>query len=63
MKISKSKRLWFCISSLIANFIIVIFGMKFHADLVALGTCLMMINTPLYVYVLGETMTPSKKKK
>jgi hypothetical protein len=55
----KSKRLRFAVGVLIANFVVVIFGMWKGTDLVALGTCLMMINAPLYVYILGDSYRPS----
>ena len=63
MKITKSKRLKIVLGALIANFIIVIIAMIIGGvDLTALGTCLSLINTPLYIYVLGETFRKSETK-
>jgi hypothetical protein len=63
MKLPKSKRLRFTIVAFILNFLTVWTGMYFKADLTALGVCLMMINTPLYTYVLGESFKPSTQEK
>lgn len=59
MKIHKSKRLRITLGGLALNFITVWIGIGYNADLTALGTCLMMINTPLYVYVFGESFRKS----
>lgn len=62
MKISKSKRLWFSIAALVANILLVLIGIFNGADLTALGTCLALINTPLYSYIFGESFRPSKQE-
>lgn len=54
------KRLKFCIGVLSVNFISFWLGMYFQADLTELGVGLAALNSPLYVYVLGETYRPSK---
>jgi len=61
MKLPKSKRLRFSIIVIIANFIIGIIGIKYGADLSALGTFLLLANSPLYVYILGDSYRPSIK--
>jgi hypothetical protein len=59
MKLPKSKRLRFTAVGLGVNFITVWIGVYFNVDLVALGTCLSLINAPLYVYVFGDSFRPS----
>ena len=59
MRLPKSKRLRFAAIGLGINFLTVWGGMYFNAELVALGTCLLMINSPLYVYILGDSFRPS----
>ena len=63
MNLPKSKRLRFTIAGFVLNFITVGVGMYFKTELVSLGTCLMMVNTPLYAYILGESWNPSKEDK
>lgn len=60
---TKNKRLKIVLTALTINFLTVWAGMHFGTDLIALGTCLMMINSPLFVYILGETYRPSKEEK
>jgi hypothetical protein len=55
----KSKRLKLTLGCLMINFMIVSFGIIQLADLMALGTCLAMINAPLYAYVFAETIRKS----
>lgn len=59
MRLPKSKRLRFAAIVIGINFLTVWVGMYFNADLVALGTCLLMINSPLYVYILGDSFRSS----
>ncbi len=62
MKLPKSKRLRFCIAVIIVNFILGIMGMLTGANLLMLGGFLSLSNTPLYVYVLGDSYRPSNLK-
>ena len=62
-QVSRSKRLWIVAGALFLNFATVWFGIHKGVDLTALGTCLAMINAPLYVYVFGESWRPSKPKQ
>lgn len=48
------------VSCLIANFSIVVLGLFLKADISDLGTGLALINGPLYVYILGQSIRPSK---
>ena len=61
MKITQSKRLRFSALAMIANYIIFAFGIHRGADLSALGAGLALINTPLFAYVMGDTIRASKK--
>jgi hypothetical protein len=63
MTIPKSKRLRFAICVIVANFLIGILGICKGADLTALGTFLALSNTPLYVYILGDSFRPSTLEK
>lgn len=45
---------------LLLNYVIVMFGIWKGADLSDLGTGLALLNSPLYVYVLGQSIRPSK---
>ena len=45
------------------NFITVWVGMYYSVDLVALGTCLALVNAPLYAYITGDTIRPTKNDK
>jgi len=58
----QSKRFRITIGALIANFVIGAFGVYHSADLVGLGTFLVMANAPLYVYIMGDSFRPSKPK-
>ena len=60
MRVPNSKRLRITIAGLIANFLIGGFGIYHGADLSALGTFLALANSPLYVYILGDSFRPSK---
>jgi len=46
--------------SLLLTYIIFLIGIYFKIDPIALGTGLTMINSPLYVYIFGETKRKSK---
>jgi len=59
---TKSKRLRITFYALIANFIMLSFGIIMKSDLTSLGTAIAMINTPLYGYLWGETYRPSGVK-
>lgn len=63
MKLPASKRLRFSIAVIIANFAIGAMGIHYGADLQALGVFLALSNSPLYVYVLGDTFRPSNLNK
>jgi len=54
-----SKRLRITIAGLVVNFITVWVGIYHGVDLNALGVCLSLINAPLYVYVMGDTIRKS----
>jgi hypothetical protein len=56
---TKSKRLKFSMTIIAINFLFGIYGIHAGTDLGDLGTFLALVNTPLYVYVLGETYRPS----
>ena len=60
LRLPQSKRLRFTVAVIVCNFIAVGFGIYHNADLQALGVCLALINTPLYAYVLGDTIRPSR---
>ena len=62
MKLPKSKRLRFSMAVIIINFIMGVAGMYFRTDLSKLGVFLMMSNSPLYVYILGDSYRPSNLK-
>ena len=62
MKLPKSKRLRFTIAIIVLNFLIGLYGISQGADLTALGTFLALANTPLYVYILGDSFRPSNYK-
>ena len=62
MKLPKSKRLRFTIAIIVVNFLIGIYGISQGADLTELGTFLALSNTPLYVYILGDSYRPSNYK-
>ena len=42
------------------NFAVVILGLFLKSDISDLGTGLALINGPLYVYILGQSIRPSK---
>ena len=48
------------ITCLAANFIIAGIGLYLKADLSDLGTGLALLNGPLYAYILGQSIRPSK---
>lgn len=62
-KIIKSKRLKITTYALIGNFILLTVGIFMKSDLVALGTAIAMISSPLYGYLWGETTRPSGTQK
>ena len=57
----KQSRLKTTLLCLLINFITVWFGIHKGTDLTALGTCLALINVPLYAYIFGDTVRPSNK--
>lgn len=59
----KNKRLIFTTIALGVNFFLILIGILKNVDLSSLGTAIAMINSPLYAYVLGETIRPSGLKK
>ena len=63
IKIPASKRLRFSIAVIIANFVMGVFGIYYGADLGDFGMFLALSNTPLYVYILGDTYRPSRKTR
>jgi hypothetical protein len=56
----RSKRLKITIICLVVNFMMVVMGIAHQVDLTALGTCIALINTPLYAYIFGETVRKSE---
>lgn len=58
--ITPRTRLKFSIIVTIANFIMGIIGMILGTDLTALGVFLTMANTPLFAYILGQSLNPTK---
>ncbi len=63
IKLPASKRLRFSVAVIIANFVMGVFGIYYVADLGDLGMFLALSNTPLYVYILGDTYRPSRKTR
>lgn len=53
-------RLKITLGCLIANYIIVLIGMFKGVDLSDLGIGLAALNGPLYVYIYGQSVRPSK---
>lgn len=60
---SNSKRLKFTLFSIIANFTVFSYGISQGADLSDLGIGLAALNSPLYMYLWGETTRPSGEGK
>ena len=60
---TKSKRLIITISILTVNFIIFTIGMFVGIDPISIGTGLSLLNTPVYAYIMGETIRKSDKKR
>lgn len=60
--LSKSKRLRLTWFALACNFILFGIGIIKSADLTSLGSGLAMLNAPLYAYIWGESIRPSKAK-
>lgn len=58
--ITPRTRLKFSIGVIVANFILGIICMLIGGDLTALGVFLAMANSPLYVYVLGQSFAPTQ---
>jgi len=48
------------IACLIANFAIAIVGIILKSDMSDIGTGLALLNAPLYTYILGQSIRPSK---
>ena len=61
MRLPQSKRLRFTLAVIIANFIIFGWGIYHGANLESLGSGLAFINSPLFMYILGDSYRPSKK--
>jgi|TARA_R100001530_G_scaffold17055_1_gene14833 hypothetical protein len=59
MKLSHSKRFWITIGALVVNFTIGIIGVYNDSDILALGEYLALANTPLFMYILGDSYRPS----
>jgi len=59
----KSKRLRLAIVAFLVNTVLFAVGMKHATDLSDLGMGLMLVNGPLYAYVLGESYRPSLNTK
>jgi len=57
---NKKSRAKLTICCLIANFTMVIIGLLHEANITDLGTGLALLNSPLYVYILAESLRPSK---
>ena len=57
--LTKSKRFWFAFIVFLVLSIIFTLGVYWGADPIALGTGETMIGTPLFGYLLGETVRPS----
>ncbi len=60
--IANSKRLRSITICLGLNFVLFTLGIFKGADLAALGAGLALLNTPLYLYIYGETARPSGTK-
>lgn len=60
MRISKSKRLWISLISLIVNYIVIVYAISKQADLQDLGLCFSMSNIPILGYILAESWKPSQ---
>ena len=63
MRISKSKRLWISIITLLVNLVIItICIFKAYENVVEVAKAITIVETPILIYVLGETFRPSGKK-
>tara|TARA_R100000995_G_scaffold66643_2_gene35404 strand:- start:4338 stop:4571 length:234 start_codon:yes stop_codon:yes gene_type:complete len=60
-KLTKSKRFWFSVFAFIVNALMFSILVIKDNDPVSVGTGLSMLNTPVYVYVFGESWKPSSK--
>lgn len=60
---SKSKRLKFAIALIGVNILIGVIGIICDVNLATLGMGLSMINSPFYVYIVGDTIRPAKDYK
>ncbi len=60
---TKNKRLKALFIASALNFIIFGIGVGIKSDLTALGAGLLMINGPLYAYIAGESLRPSKEEE
>lgn len=58
-ELPKSKRFRFAFYAFHVYIIIGVVAMYKQADLVSLGTYLLMITTPVALYILGDTFRPS----
>lgn len=57
---SSNSRMKITIGCLIANYIIIMIGIFEGVDLSDLGIGLAALNAPLYVYVYGQSVRPSR---
>jgi hypothetical protein len=55
----RSKRFWITVGGLSINFSIGILGVFYDADILELGEFLALANTPLFMYILGDSYRPS----
>ena len=62
MTLPNSKRLRITMAGLLMNYIMFVIAMWRGADMSDLGAGLALLNSPLYVYIIGESWTPSKKE-
>ena len=59
IKPDKHTRMSITLGCLVLNYLIVMFGIFQGSDLSDLGTGLALLNAPLYVYVIGQSIRPS----
>lgn len=60
---TKSKRFLLTIIFSAVNFAMFILGILLKADLTALGTGLSLINSPLYAYIIGQSIRKSDSEQ
>jgi len=54
---SRAKLTILCLAT---NYLIVVVGLFLKSDISDLGTGLALLNSPLYIYILGQSIRPSK---